>query len=57
MTAMTKKPRKQKESDKLRIDGLGTRSRAQASKHPEAMRFARRSFRKCAETYKALAKS
>jgi hypothetical protein len=58
--AMSKKPRKPKDGDKLHVvrkSGRGTRSSPRDSKHAKAIGFARRSFRKFADTYKALAKS
>ena len=56
---MNKKPRKSKKADRLHVVAerkRGSKLRADDPKHAEAMKFARRSFQKYVETYKALAK-
>jgi hypothetical protein len=56
---MSKKPDKSKRADRLHIVAESKRDgklRIGDQEHAEAMEFARRSFRKYASTYKALAK-
>jgi hypothetical protein len=56
---MSKKPPTSKNADKLPVvaeSERGSKLHSDNTKHVKAMEFARRSFRKYADTYKALAK-